>query len=386
MEESIPSFFFKIPKPSPVSIYANQFEGDTIPTPKISDILFNSGFNCALPHLFRLINQLAKSKVDAQTQFPNFENFKLFKRCFEDFYFISELSWADFNNFIHRFNFADLELIFAPVIRRFITINLTIEDQIRRFSDITDNPLRFFVLDQTARVQQVLPGRYYVLPHYEIDIYFYRPFGLSMSVQEWNREQGSYTQVYSSDHVNRTTINLYCYQGQYELKAHDHLEASLVISDHVLNIIHQQISESKSRYETNIGLSNLFMSFSTRVNERQKALISFNQYFDLASQRKIFSTSEDGNFSFAINLLLLMRSDVPTELGDYAAHNLKRLADQNFPSNIRSHGIIMEVNKIIEQGRVPSRQVDYSGLSSDPELNIAGVLSSMRMHPFNKRV
>ncbi len=116
--------------------------------PKITGLLHNCSMNCGLPTIFSKIQFLAEceSGIDQLQNDSVYRNYNLIKDLFVQYYGIEErepFTWNHFNKFITKYTFADLQLVFAPILRDFIAHhalnNHYQHHQLSALRDIQDN-------------------------------------------------------------------------------------------------------------------------------------------------------------------------------------------------------------------------------------------------------
>ena len=127
---------------------------------------------------------------------------------------------------IEHFNFSENEFIFAPVIRQFIVLQTDDENEkliLRQIMDekINTRPaaLASYFSEHNESLDYVSSGRYFALDPHLANRYFYRPFGLSIRVNNWNWQSNQYELAYAQGPENSKVIQVYLKNGHYELNA-----------------------------------------------------------------------------------------------------------------------------------------------------------------------
>jgi len=85
--------------------------------PPVSGLLYNCALNCALPSIFEISRTFSQSNPP---QLPQFKAYVDLKNYFQQWYHLPELSWEAYNAIIAKHTHSENELLFAPVIRKFI--------------------------------------------------------------------------------------------------------------------------------------------------------------------------------------------------------------------------------------------------------------------------
>ncbi len=185
---------------------------------KISGVLNNCAFNCALPTILENIGMFADAEKN-QTSFPEgeiFETYKQIKNTFADFYRVNkaQFTWQQFRTLLANHSFPANELIFAPVFRAYMASKpkppLIVDGEV--FIDEEHDLTNDFGFN--------VAGKYPMLAINEMHSAFYAPLGIN--VQLFNYNNGHYTDITNAAIANHTELGssptqLYRKEDHYNL-------------------------------------------------------------------------------------------------------------------------------------------------------------------------
>lgn len=346
------------------------------PLPRISGALFNCALNCALPSLFQKIHKIAQGDAEE----ANIESYKQLRVCFQDWYGLNrELTWREFDDFIRRYHFSELELIFAPVIRQFIANEANkqqTDENLMILRDIVEDPLRlipedlreYYSHNPNEALEYATPGRYFALQNREAEQYFYRPFGLSMRVHNWTTSGYVLEASTSATDANLQPIYVYLKQGHYELLPHDSVPDFQALTDPTMQQAIEYISSDFSSVTTNRVLGEIipFVRDAVGPGKNHLPYISLPQYFQQAKEKKLHNDTPEGQLTFAVILLTLMQNDGDQAERDYANHYLSTLeATDRIEINGLTALILEQTQQYVDwQKEALTRPISESGASS----------------------
>jgi hypothetical protein len=317
--------------------------------PRISGVLYNCALNCALPSIFETINKIEQRDLNNES-IPYIESYKMFKQCFENWYGIKQsLSWSQFNTFINQFNFTENELIFAPVIRQFIANQATDDENVSLLRDIVNDPLRLmpdelkeYYAQNPGEMEHATPGRYFAMQNHEANRYFYKPFGLSMRVHNWNND--NYVAETNNDREDFKKIDVYLKHAHYELQPHESLPQYETLYHHKLSETIEMISSDQSCFTTNKALADLIPFVRSTVADLDKSL-SYIDYFNLARKNRLHNDTPEGKLTFTVILLLLM--EIEPEFKKDAKAQLTELEKNGTNQLVLVNETLKQINGIV---------------------------------------
>jgi len=242
-----------------------------MPLPKITGLLNNCALNTALPIILEGISDLATyetAEILAEISDNEiFESYLRLKEIYAEHYLIGssiDFNWLKFSDFIRKNSFYANELMFAPVLRKFIAekgfISGNYRDGVSLLKDVQHN------------------GRYNLLPDTEAIDLLHNHFGISVETYEFEASQGTgnprdnYNKVRNKLTTNQDylfgqsnpIILLYLKDEHFELQPHELLadptrefEAEIASLPRDLYDIHHGLSCSDDANTTNDYLRRL---------------------------------------------------------------------------------------------------------------------------------
>jgi len=282
-----------------------------MPLPKITGLLNNCALNTALPIILEGISDLATyetAEILAEISDNEiFESYLRLKEIYAEHYLIGssiDFNWLKFSDFIRKNSFYANELMFAPVLRKFIAekgfISGNYRDGVSLLKDVQHN------------------GRYNLLPDTEAIDLLHNHFGISVETYEFEASRvtgnpkDNYNNVRNKPTTNdeypfgqsNPTIQIYLKDAHFELQPHELLavptrefDAEIAALPRALYDIHHGLSCSTDANTTNHYLRRLIpyvrQAIMIRLAPSYRELDSGRAYAaSLVSQ----SPADDGEF------------------------------------------------------------------------------------------
>jgi hypothetical protein len=246
--------------------------------PRISGLLNNCSMYCCLPILLQNINKLAELEKIGHLPDecdPIYQSYSTLKNLFFSWYGVNDValtSWERLNNFLLIHSFYANEIIFSPVFRQYIAQEAsrhpTANWDLLSLCDIQPERL---ILGGVDLGPNPAAGRYNSLPITEIDDLFFKKFGISVTLFEYDDASGGYVQRHKGNHLGSEwqepvrLIKMYLKHGHYELQPHENREgvcAAQYTADinqlhPSLNKVHDTLTFSQSYRQSQLGLTRL---------------------------------------------------------------------------------------------------------------------------------
>lgn len=247
-------------------------------TPRISGLLNNCSMYCCLPILLQNINKLAElEKIGhlPDERDPIYQSYSTLKNLFFSWYRVNDVavtSWERLNNFLLIHSFYANEIIFSPVFRQYIAQEASRHPTATwHLPSLCDIQPERFILGGVDLGSNPAAGRYNSLPITEIDELFFKKFGISVTLFEYDDASGGYVQRHEGKHVESEwqepvrSIKMYLKDGHYELQPHENRGG--VCTDQFTNEInqlnpalykvHDEFTMSQSDWQSQLGLDRL---------------------------------------------------------------------------------------------------------------------------------
>ena len=304
-----------------------------MPVPKISGNLFNCAFNCALPTLLEKITLLARLEAEGllpDEHDPVYISYKKLKTLFFQYYglYNSEedgLTWSNLNDYLLSLSFSDKEILFAPVFRCFIV----------EFAPGIDIPgYTFFLPSGYDRLNpegvavddrglDVDNGKYLQLDFAVMNQGFYRQFGISVALHNFDEELRCYTEIEAKSLTSeedssllafpssmlslKEKLFLYLKFGHYELQIAPNIHEYLAEIQHLppaFKTVYEATSEDNDHLKTSAALTDLFIDVHRQLS--QGSLLNAQNLKHYAENgRKFHPEGDEGTFTFSFILLTI---------------------------------------------------------------------------------
>jgi hypothetical protein len=323
-----------------------------MPTPRITGLLHNCALNSGLPTILKGIQSLADRELEGTLGKLEddhvFKTYQSLKHVFARHYGIASpenFRWESFAAFINGHSFYGNEIIFAPVLRKFIAEMAGITEG---YKDANLSPLRDIQAD----------GTYNDLHESEAAELFHKHFGITLRTYEHKGDQGTgntqdnYNLIATrvTDHAYpfgaTPTVSLYFHDDHFEIQPHEDIaEANAAYIHEIANLpqtlstVHDDLSFSIAAYTTNRALGKLFVYVKNKLSQqlaeedKQRRLASYvvtaGQY--AISGQEYHENSYAGRQTFAVILLTLAQESSGKE---QATELLQHLSSLNYAANL----------------------------------------------------